>query len=325
LVVWRSHIGCDVPNDRSERGWDFLRPYLADVDAYIFTRKEYAPGWIDPARLRVIPPSLDPFSPKNADLAPAVVRDVLGFAGLIGGFDSEATVSFARRDGTTGRLDRHADVLQTGPPPPADVPLVVQVSRWDRLKDMHGVMEAFAEHVDATTHLVLAGPNVSGVADDPEGAEVLEECMAAWRALAHADRSRVHLACLPTKDLDENAIMVNALQRHATVVVQKSLAEGFGLTVAEAMWKGRLCRGRRGGGGGGGAIVDQVVHGESGLLVDPTDGRAFGQAVGDLLANPGEAARLGGNARRRALEMFLGDRHLAQYAEMIAQLFAASR
>ena len=111
--------------------------------------------------------------------------------------------------------------------------------------------------------------------------------------------------------------MVNALQRHATVVVQKSLAEGFGLTVAEAMWKGRpVVAGRVGG------IVDQVVHGESGLLVDPTDGRAFGQAVGDLLANPGEAARLGGNARRRALEMFLGDRHLAQYAEMITQLFA---
>ena len=88
-------------------------------------------------------------------------------------------------------------------------------------------------------HLVLAGPDVFAVADDPEGVEVLEETEAAWRELPPGVRRRVHLALLPMDDADENAVIVNALQRRADVVVQKSLAEGFGLTVSEAMWKAR--------------------------------------------------------------------------------------
>ena len=88
-------------------------------------------------------------------------------------------------------------------------------------------------------HLVLAGPDVFAVADDPEGVDVLEETEAAWRELPPRVRRRVHLALLPMDDADENAVIVNALQRRADVVVQKSLAEGFGLTVSEAMWKAR--------------------------------------------------------------------------------------
>ena len=135
---------------------------------------------------------------------------------------------FTRYDGTPGRVDRLCEVLSTGPPPRFDEPLVVQVSRWDRLKDHMGVMTGFAEHVAPATgaHLILAGPNVNAVADDPEGAEVLDEVWAAWRELPHARRSRVHLSCLPMADIEENAAIVNALQRHATVVVQKSLRRG---------------------------------------------------------------------------------------------------
>src|SRR6185312_10332505 len=102
-------------------------------------------------------------------------------------------------------------------------------------------------------HLVLAGPATAGVADDPEGAEVLDEAFAAWRALPAPARARVHLACLPMDDAEENGAIVNALQSRADVVVQKSLAEGFGLTVAEAMWKGRPMVGSRVGG-----IQDQI-------------------------------------------------------------------
>src|SRR5690606_23106933 len=140
-----------------------------------------------------------------------------------------------------GRVDRHVDILQTGPPPPGDVPLVVQVSRWDLLKDMAGVMVGFAEHVATATdaHLVLAGPAVTGVADDPESGRVLADCVEIWRRRPPAHRARVHLACTPMRDPDEAAVIVNALQRHAAVVAQKSLAEGFGVTVAEAMWKSR--------------------------------------------------------------------------------------
>jgi glycosyltransferase involved in cell wall biosynthesis len=96
------------------------------------------------------------------------------------------------------------------------------------------------DHVDPAlgAHLILAGPAVTGVAGDPDAAKVYD-CVERWRQLPHAIRGRVHLACVPMTDPDEAAAIVNALQRHATVVVQKSIAEGFGLTVAEAMWKSR--------------------------------------------------------------------------------------
>ncbi len=226
--------------------------------------------------------------------------------------------AFTLEDGSIGRINRHVDVLQTGPPPPADVPLVVQVSRWDPLKDMVGVMTAFAEHVAGagSAHLLLVGPVVTGVADDPEGAATFERCIEVWRLLPHAERSRIHLACLPMQDAVENAIMVNAIQRHASVVTQKSLAEGFGLTVAEAMWKGRPIVASAVGG-----IVDQIVSGEHGLLVDdPRDPAEFGQAVRRLLDDSPYAELLGENARQRATAEFLGDRHLEQYAQLFEQL-----
>jgi trehalose synthase len=227
-------------------------------------------------------------------------------------------VPFTRRDGSPGQINRHVDLLQSGPAAPPDAPLVVQVSRWDRMKDMPGVMKGVVEHVDRSlgAHLVLAGPSVTGVADDPEGAEVLEECIELWRSLPHAARGRVHLACTPMTDPDEAAAIVNALQRHATVVVQKSLAEGFGLTVAEAMWKARPVIGSAVGG-----IVDQIEDGEEGLLVeDPNDLPAFGAAVERILHDRDLAERLGRNAQRRAGAQFLGDRHLEQYGRLFARL-----
>ena len=146
---------------------------------------------------------------------------------------------------------------------------------------------------------------------------VLDECTAAWRMLPHAIRQRIQLVCLPMLDRDENAAIVNAIQRHAAIVVQKSLAEGFGLTVVEAMWKARPVIGSAVGG-----IEDQLVDGESGLLLDPpTDLDAFGVALERLLSDRAFAERLGQNAHQRALELFLGNRHLIQYAN----LFATSR
>jgi len=117
-------------------------------------------------------------------------------------------------------------------------------------------------------------------------------------------------------DPDEAAAIVNALQRHATVVVQKSLAEGFGLTVVEAMWKSRPVIGSAVGG-----IVDQIVTGETGILLDDAlDLEHYAHSVCSLLADPAEADRLGTNARERAAEKFLGDRHLDQWAQLFARL-----
>jgi len=195
-----------------------------------------------------------------------------------------------------------------------DSPLIAQVSRWDRLKDPLGVLESFAEHVHGPDepHLVLAGPDVFAVADDPEGAEVLEETEAAWRELPPRVRRRVHLALLPMDDADENAVIVNALQRRADVVVQKSLAEGFGLTVSEAMWKARPVVATDVGG-----IRDQIEDGVTGRLVEPRDLRAFGEQVRALLDDPHEAERMGEAAQLRVRDLFLGPRHLGQYVELL--------
>jgi trehalose synthase len=285
----------------------------------VVSRATFAPPWADPAQVHVIHPSIDPFSAKNEALSLRNAWLALSYVGLLdGGIETPPSVSFARRDGSPGRINRRVDVVQTGPPAPADVPLVVQISRWDRMKDMAGVMTGFAQHVDPAlgAHLLLCGPVVTGVADDPEAAEVLDECTALWRQLPHAVRSRVHLACIPMADPDENAAIVNAIQRHASVVVQKSLAEGFGLTVSEALWKRKPVVASAVGG-----IVDQIEDGTHGLLVhDPTDLGAFGAAVESLLWDREDAAQLGENGRQHVIDEFLGDRHLEQYGLLFAQL-----
>jgi trehalose synthase len=309
-VVWRCHVGHDGTNEWTERAWAFVRPYVESAHATVFSRESFAPPWIDHARMRAIPPSIDPFTPKNAELEPREVVDFLSAAGLL-------AVPDARPD---PRVTRLAEVVREGVPPGAGVPLVVQVSRWDRMKDMVGVLEGFVDHVHVAAHLVLAGPAVSGVSDDPEGAEVWEETRTAWSGLSTADRSRVHLAAIPMVDPVENALVVNALQRHAAVVAQKSLAEGFGLTVSEAMWKTRPVVASAVGG-----IVDQVVDGETGLLIhDPYDLAGFGAAVERLLCDRTEATRLASNAREHVAEHFLGDRHLLQYAELLTVLVGVS-
>jgi trehalose synthase len=318
-VVWRCHVGLDRPNEWSERAWDFLQPYLAESDAIVASRAAFAPPWVDPAQVHVIRPSIDPFSAKNEPISTRNARLTLSYVGLLDGtIEAAPAVPFTRRDGSPGRINRRVDIVQTGPPPPVDVPLVVQISRWDRMKDMTGVMRGFVEHVDPAlgAHLLLGGPAVTGVADDPEGAEVLDECVAQWRDLPHAARSRVHLACIPMTDPDENASIVNAIQRHASVVVQKSVAEGFGLTVAEAMWKRRPVVASAVGG-----IVDQIDDGTHGRLVaDPADLRAFGALVESLLQDRVAAAELAENAHLRVADEFLGDRHLEQYARLFEQL-----
>ena len=318
-VVWRCHVGLDRPNEWSDRSWEFLRPYLADADAIVASRAGFGPPWIDPGQVHVIKPSIDPFSAKNEPSSLRNARLTLSYVGLLdGSIETAPAVPFTRRDGSPGRINRRVDVVQTGPPPHVDVPLVVQISRWDQMKDMAGVMKGFVEHVDPSlgAHLLLCGPAVTGVADDPEAAEVLDECMARWRDLPHAARSRVHLACVPMVDPDENAAIVNAIQRHASVVVQKSLAEGFGLTVAEAMWKRQPVVASAVGG-----IVDQIEDGVHGLLVEnPADLRAFGSAVESLLRDRDAATRLAENAHLRVVDEFLGDRHLEQYARLFEQL-----
>jgi trehalose synthase len=321
LVVWRCHIGHeDLLDPHVAEGWSFLEPYLREVDATVFSRAAYVPACCRAGRAEVIRPSIDPFSAKNQALGPATTRAILVQAGLVEGpLRGEAPI-FTREDGAPGRVDRGADILRVGRAPRWDVPLVVQVSRWDRLKDHLGVMRGFvrmAAEADGAS-LVLAGPAVTAVADDPDGPAVLGEVTEAWRALAHEDRRRVQLVALPMVDRQENAAMVNALQRHAAVVVQKSLQEGFGLTVTEAMWKSRPVVASAVGG-----IPEQLEDGREGLLVaDPADTDAVAAALRRLLGDRAEARRLGDAAHERVRAQFLAVRQLADYARLIEALLA---
>jgi trehalose synthase len=145
---------------------------------------------------------------------------------------------------------------------------------------------------------------------------VLQQARHAWAKLPDAIRARVHLACLPMVDLEENGAIVNALQRRADVIVQKSLAEGFGLTVTEAMWKARPVLASKVGG-----IQDQITHGHTGLLVDdPNDLCSFGKAIQALLVDRGRARRLGAEAHRRVCKDYLAPRRLTQEMALVQRV-----
>ena len=315
-VIWRCHVGLDTPNHEARDTWDFLLPYVQQAARCVFSRKAFAWEGLDEDRIRVVAPSIDPFSAKNYEMDSASVEAVLVSAGIVDDGDHEPA-EYTRFDGSSARVEHRAIMIESSRVEAA-TPLVVQISRWDRLKDPMGVLEGFARGMAGMcdAHLILAGPSVAEVADDPEGKEVYDEVEQAWKGLADDVRSRVHLACLPMDDTEENAAMVNALQRRANVVVQKSLAEGFGLTVAEAMWKSRPVVASRIGG-----IQDQIEDGKSGILLDdPHDREAFAQAVCGLLLDNSLAERMGAEAHARVQKEFLGSRHLAQYVEICAEL-----
>ena len=212
-VIWRCHIGRDESNEWTDETWAFLRPHLEPCRAFVFSVRSYIPPWIDQSTAWVIPPSIDPFSPKNQDIDPVDVMRVIRRLGLLPRGE-EALGEFIRRDGTRGRVERRASIVSLGQPfldPRA--PLVIQVSRWDRLKDMAGVMIGFAAHVPGRSNaqLGLVGPSIDDVTDDPEESEVFAECVASWESLPVEARSRIRLVTLPMDDIDENAAMVNSL------------------------------------------------------------------------------------------------------------------
>src|SRR5450631_1078103 len=311
-TLWRCHVGLDQPHPLARRAWKFLIPYVRDADAYVFSRRAFAWEGLD-KEAAIIPPSIDAFSPKNQELDVDRVRSILTAAGLNDG-DATGSPTFTNLDGSPGRVDRPAQRWERRQLRPSDR-VVVQVSRWDSLKDPIGVIRGFAQHVAPVVpdaHLVYAGPAVESVTDDPEGGEVLSRAIAEYEAMPDEVAERVHLVALPMDDVQENAAIVNALQRRADVVVQKSLAEGFGLTVAEAMWKARPVVASRIGG-----IQDQIVDGETGILLDdPLDLAAYGAAVRSLLDDPARAGAMGREAKKRVLQGFLGTRTLIQSIEL---------
>jgi trehalose synthase len=311
-LVWRLHVGADEGNGLLHEAVQFLHPYVDAADLWVFSRRRFVWDSLDPSRAIVVAPSIDVFSAKNQPLDATTTEAMLRVAGVLEPGPTDAA-RFLREDGTPARVNRSATLIQERPLR-AGERYVAQVSRWDRLKDPLGVLEGFARRAEQWdgAHLLLAGPAVDGVADDPEAATVLEQVTLARQRLPAALREQVHLVSLPMADAEENAAIVNAIQRRAAVVVQKSLAEGFGLTVTEAMWKARPLVVSRVGG-----IQEQVTDGVEGLTVDPCDLTGFGAAVGRLLTDAALAEQLAASAHERARELFLQPRHLHQWVDII--------
>lgn len=252
--VWRCHVDLSRPNAEV---WDYLRRFVDEYDAVVMSLPEYRQA-IEVPQLFFMP-AIDPFSIKNRELSDAEIDERLRHYGI-----------------------------------PQDLPIVAQVSRFDRWKDPEGVIEAFRiarRDVDAT--LVLLG-NVA--IDDPEGQQVFE-------ALVGSKEERILILTA------EDSALVNALQRRAAVVVQKSLREGFGLTVTEAMWKGAAVVG-----GDCGGIRHQIENGVSGFLVSSVQDTAG--RIAQLLREPELRNRLGDAARERVRQRFLMSRLVEQYLDL---------
>lgn len=316
-VIWRCHIGVDQRNEYTADGWGFLEPMLAPfVQQYVFTRLTYAPSWAPKDRVNIIHPAIDPLAVKNRELTPDQVLAILQHAGMLAG-EPPQPPEYVTVDGSLAPYDLRASMITDGVPSSTD-PLVVQVSRWDPLKDMTGVMAGFVRQAERSpdAHLMLVGP--TAVADDPESGVVLETVRKTWQGLPDSVRRRVHLAVLPMDDPVQNAATVNAIQRQAVVVVQKSLAEGFGLTVTEAMYKCRPVIASDVGG-----IRDQITDGVTGwLLADPTDLDDFADVLAGVLADSQRAAELGAAAQAAAVDRFLPDTSLSRWYEVVRRVAA---
>ncbi|WP_175647277.1 glycosyltransferase [Streptomyces cyaneochromogenes] len=293
-VVWQCHVGADVPPDRGPGTvWRAFEKELSAAHAVVTTLPEFAPPSVPRASRFVAAPAIDPAAPKNRHLTPAEITALLDEAGL-----------------TTTRTAPDVTVVQEAPLP-GDARVVLQISRWDPLKDMPGVIRCI-EGLAPDVHLVLAGTDPTEIPDDPEGLAVLAEVHDTLAALSPQDRARVHLVSISMRTPVRNALLVNALQRRADVVVQKSLEEGFGLTVTEAMVKGRAVVASAVGG-----LRLQVIDGRNGFLVDPTDLDGVRSALTRLLDNPQLRRELGEQARKDTLERYTMPRLAADYTVVV--------
>jgi trehalose synthase len=253
--IWRCHVDLSTPNPDL---WAYLLRFIGKYDAVVLSLPEYAQS-VNTSQLFIMP-AINPFSTTNKELSDCEIDD---------------------------RME-HYDI-------PTDLPLVVQVSRFDKWKDPQGVIHAFKiarKEVDCT--LVLLG-NVA--TDDPEGQEV-------FASLCKCGEERIRVLSV------QDSALVNALQRRAAVVLQKSIREGFGLTVAEAMWKGTPVIG-----GNVGGIRHQIRDGENGFLVDSVEQAAA--RIVQLIRDPKLRQRLGKKAHETVRERFLLTRLMEQWLDLI--------
>lgn len=331
--LWRCHIGLDEDTPQSRAAWAFLEPWAGAYTQAIFSAPEYIPPYFS-ARSTIVYPAIDPLAPKNRYLSLHKIVGVLVNSALASNPGPVLTPPYrhvAERlqgDGSFRPANMAEDIgLLTRP-------IVTQISRWDRLKGWTPLVHAFARlkqdvhdgnsNGDALhrrrlelVRLVLGGPDPASVADDPEGWAVLEELKALFMELPDFIQRDIALVALPMQDRNQNALMVNAIQRASSVVVQNSLREGFGLTVTEAMWKqvpvlsnARACGPRQ-----------QIRHGLDGVLIDdPENDEELARALNALLADAAHREALARSAQRRAHDEFMVFTQLRRWLEILVRL-----
>lgn len=330
LCIWRCHIGVDERNDRTRAAWEFLQPYTAPYRRTIFSAQEYIPEFLA-ERAIVMHPAIDPLTHKNRELSIHKLTCVLANSALSVNPGPVLNPPFRR---PAERL------LPAGSFAPANMvedigllhrPIITQLSRWDRLKGFAPLMDAFSRLKERArrdgrldplhrrrlelVRLVLAGPDPDSIADDPEGMEVVAELREQYQSLDPTIQRDLAVLTLPMESRGENALMANAIQRTSSIVVQNSIREGFGLTVAEAMWKGiPVLSNRRAAG-----PRLQVRDGIDGCLIgDPQDPDELADALDAMLAAPEQRDRWGRSARRRAHGEFLVFGALERWLQVFA-------
>ncbi len=331
-AIWRCHIGLDRSNAATDSAWELLENDATVYDHAVFSAPEYIPPYLA-GNASIISPAIDPLSHKNRELPPHKLVGVLCNAGLM---EDHHPVLTPPWDLPARRLHPDGSFVPANAGEEIGLlyrPIVTQVSRWDRLKGFRPLVEGFLRlkrglGLDsdrrsnrnrrfAIARLVLAGPDPSAVQDDPEGQEVLRELCDLYAALTPEEQKDVALLTLPMRSLKENALMVNALQRCSTVVVQNSLQEGFGLTATEAMWKRLPVLGSNACG-----LRQQIRDGVDGRLNrDAEDPAAVAEILDEMLSDPAEREVWGRSAQRRVHDRFLV---FAQVREWLQRLAAAA-
>ena len=315
-AVFRCHIGLDESNRQTHAAWDFLRPYADVYDHAVFSAPEYIPDYLA-GRAGIITPAIDPLGYKNRELLVTRLVGVLCNGRLATETHPVVPAEYSQVATRLAPDGRFLPADHSGGIGIPFRPIVTQISRWDRLKGFKPLLDGFVRLKEQAARdsrpdgahqrrlqlvrLVLAGPEPAAVADDPEATEVLEELMDAYVHLPRALQEDIALVSLPMSVRKNNELIVNALQRCSSVVVQNSLREGFGLTVTEAMWKHTAVLGSRACG-----IRQQIRDGVDGWLIqDPEDPEEIASRLDALLEDIGERIKLGQSAQRRVHHDFL--------------------
>lgn len=337
-AVWRCHIGLETSTAATQAAWDFLEPYTSAYHACVFTAREYVPAYLED-RATIIHPTIDPLSHKNRELSLHKLVGILSDSGLAVAHWPLIAPPFPA---VAQRLQTNGSFAPATSPEDIGLvarPMIVQISRWDRLKGFAPLLEGFRllklhrdkramrddrhrRRIDAV-RLVIAGPDPGAIQDDPEALEVLGGLCSRYTELEYNVQRDVALLALPMESRKENALMVNVLQRCADIVVQNSLREGFGLTVAEAMWKRKAVLGSAHAFG----VRQQVRDGVDGcLLRDPEDVEALSLAMHDMLADSDRLEEWGRNAEHRAHREFLLLTELGRWLRLLTtQVVQAAR